>query len=312
MQGAQKCPAGTRLPSSAPATSAASWPRCARAASSATSCCSTSPRRKGCAKGKALDLEQNGAVLGYDAGITGTSNWADCAGADVVIITAGVPRKPGMSRDDLLGINLKIIRNVGENLKKHCPDAFVIVVSNPLDAMVYELKTRDRLPGQARSSAWPACSTPARFQLFLAREAGVAVKDVRAMVLGGHGDTMVPVLSYCTINGIPVTPADRGRQAGRDRRPHAQRRRRDRQADGDQRLLRARVGGRRDGDRLPEGREAPAAGGRVPERRIRLQGPVHRRARRHRRAAASRRSSRSSCRPRRRRCSTSRRRPCAS
>ncbi len=118
------------------------------------------PDKEGLAKGKALDLEQNGAVLGYDANITGTSNWDDCAGADVVIITAGVPRKPGMSRDDLLSINLKIIRNVAENLKKHCPDAFVIVVSNPLDAMVYELQKRHRLPGARRSSAWPACSTP--------------------------------------------------------------------------------------------------------------------------------------------------------
>ena len=98
------------------------------------------PEKEGVAKGKALDLEQNNAVLGHDAKITGTSNWADCAGADVVIITAGVPRKPGMSRDDLLSVNLKIIRNVAENLKQHCPNAFVIVVSNPLDVMVYELK----------------------------------------------------------------------------------------------------------------------------------------------------------------------------
>src|ERR1044071_7395193 len=92
------------------------------------------------AKGKALDLEQNSTVHGYDASVTGTSNWADCAGADVVIVTAGVPRKPGQSRDDLLSVNLKIIRNVAENLKQHCPDAFVIVVSNPLDVMVSELK----------------------------------------------------------------------------------------------------------------------------------------------------------------------------
>src|SRR5438270_13040172 len=96
------------------------------------------PEKEGVAKGKALDLEQNGAVLGHDAKITGSSNWADCAGADVVIITAGVPRKPGMSRDDLLSVNLKIIRNVAENLKTKCKDAFVFVISNPLDAMVYE------------------------------------------------------------------------------------------------------------------------------------------------------------------------------
>jgi malate dehydrogenase len=161
------------------------------------------PDKLGVAQGKALDLEQNGAVLGHDAGIKGTADWADCAGADVVIVTAGVPRKPGMSRDDLLSINLKIIRNVAENIKKHCAEAFVIVISNPLDAMVYEMKKvtgfpRERVVGMA------GVLDAGRFQLFLAREAGVSVKDVRAMVLGGHGDTMVPVTSYCTINGIPV------------------------------------------------------------------------------------------------------------
>jgi len=161
------------------------------------------PDKEGVAKGKALDLEQNGAVLGYDAKITGTSSWDDCAGADVVIITAGVPRKPGMSRDDLLTINLKIIRGVAENVKAKCPGAFVIVISNPLDAMVYELKKvtgfpRERVVGMA------GVLDAGRFQLFLARELGVAVKDVRAMVLGGHGDTMVPVTSNCTVNGVPV------------------------------------------------------------------------------------------------------------
>jgi malate dehydrogenase len=162
------------------------------------------PDKEGVAKGKALDLEQNGAVLGYDAKITGTSNWDDCAGADVVIITAGVPRKPGMSRDDLLSINLKIIRNVAENLKTKCPNAFVIVISNPLDAMVYELKKATGFPRE-RVVGMAGVLDAGRFQLFLAREAGVAVKDVRAMVLGGHGDTMVPVTSYCTIYGVPVT-----------------------------------------------------------------------------------------------------------
>src|SRR3954463_11342616 len=161
------------------------------------------PEKEGVAKGKALDLEQNNAVLGHDAKITGTSNWADCAGADVVIITAGVPRKPGMSRDDLLSVNLKIIRNVAENLKQHCPNAFVIVVSNPLDVMVYELK---RVTGFSAKKVvgMAGILDSGRFQLFLARAMGVAVKDVRAMVLGGHGDTMVPVTSYCTINGIPI------------------------------------------------------------------------------------------------------------
>jgi malate dehydrogenase len=161
------------------------------------------PEKVGVAQGKALDLEQNGAVLGYDAQIKGTSSYDDLAGSDVVIVTAGVPRKPGMSRDDLLSINLKIIRSVAENLKTKCPDAFVIVISNPLDAMVYEMKKvtgfpRERVVGMA------GVLDSGRFQLFLAREMGVSVKDVRAMVLGGHGDTMVPVISYCTVNGVPV------------------------------------------------------------------------------------------------------------
>ncbi|HSZ82095.1 MAG TPA: malate dehydrogenase [Polyangia bacterium] len=162
------------------------------------------PEKEGVAKGKALDLEQNGAVLGYDSKITGTSSWADVAGSDVVIITAGVPRKAGMSRDDLLGINLKIIRSVGENLKKAAPDAFVIVVSNPLDAMVYELKRVTGFSGK-KVVGMAGVLDSARFQLFLAQEMGVSVKDVRPMVLGGHGDTMVPVTSNCTVNGIPVT-----------------------------------------------------------------------------------------------------------
>jgi len=162
------------------------------------------PDKENLAKGKALDLEQNGAVLGYDVKITGTSKPEDLAGADVAIVTAGVPRKPGMSRDDLVAINLKITRSVAENLKKHAPNAFVIVITNPLDAMVYEMKKvtgfpRERVVGMA------GVLDSARFQLFLAREAGVSTKDVRAMVLGGHGDTMVPVLSYATIDGVPAT-----------------------------------------------------------------------------------------------------------
>jgi len=169
------------------------------------------PEKTGLAQGKALDLEQNGAVLGYDAAIKGTSSYDDIAGADVVIVTAGVPRKPGMSRDDLLSINLKIIRNVAENLKTKCPNAFVIVISNPLDAMVYEMK---KVTGFASEKVVGMAGVldSGRFQLFLARELDVSVKDVRAMVLGGHGDTMVPVLSYCTVNGVPVRqliPADR-------------------------------------------------------------------------------------------------------
>jgi malate dehydrogenase len=162
------------------------------------------PAKENFAKGKALDLEQNGAVLGYDSNIRGTGNWADLEGADVLIITAGIPRKPGQSRDDLVASNLPIIRDVAANAKKVCPNAFVIVISNPLDAMVYEYR---RVVGAPKNMVVGMAGVldSARFQLFVAREAGVSVKDVRPMVLGGHGDDMVPVLSTTTINGIPVS-----------------------------------------------------------------------------------------------------------
>ncbi|MDC0747348.1 malate dehydrogenase [Polyangium mundeleinium] len=162
------------------------------------------PAKADFAKGKALDLEQNSSVIGYDAKITGSSDWKDCAGADVVIITAGIPRKPGQSRDDLVATNLPIIRSVAAGVKEHCPDAFVIVISNPLDAMVYELKRATGLPRE-RVVGMAGVLDSARFQLFLAREANVSIKDVRAMVLGGHGDDMVPVLSATTINGVAAT-----------------------------------------------------------------------------------------------------------
>jgi malate dehydrogenase len=143
-------------------------------------------------------------VLGYDSNIRGTSSWADLEGSDVLVITAGIPRKPGQSRDDLVATNLPIIRDVANNAKKVCPNAFVIVISNPLDAMVYEYK---RVVGASKSMVVGMAGVldSARFQLFLAREAGVSVKDVRAMVLGGHGDDMVPVLSMTTIHGVPVS-----------------------------------------------------------------------------------------------------------
>jgi malate dehydrogenase len=162
------------------------------------------PQKGDFAKGKALDLEQNGGIAGYDARIVGTSSWGDCEGADVLIITAGIPRKPGQSRDDLVTTNLPIIRDVADNAKKHCPRAFVIVISNPLDAMVYEFKrrtgfSRERVVGMA------GVLDSARFALFLAREANVSIKDVRTMVLGGHGDDMVPISSACTINGVRAT-----------------------------------------------------------------------------------------------------------
>jgi len=161
------------------------------------------PAKENFAKGKALDLEQSSALSGADGKVTGTSNWEDLSGADVLIITAGIPRKPGQSRDDLVETNLPIIRNVADNAKKHCPDAFVIVISNPLDAMVYEYKRRVGAPRE-KVVGMAGVLDSARFALFLAREAKVSVKDVRAMVLGGHGDDMVPVLSHTTIEGIPV------------------------------------------------------------------------------------------------------------
>ncbi|HEX8791023.1 MAG TPA: malate dehydrogenase [Polyangiaceae bacterium] len=162
------------------------------------------PAKENFAKGKALDLEQNGAILGYDSNIRGTGSWADLEGADVLIITAGIPRKPGQSRDDLVATNLPIIRDVANNAKKVCPNAFAIVISNPLDAMVYEYK---RVVGAPKNmvAGMAGVLDSGRFQLFLAREAGVSVKDVRSMVLGGHGDDMVPVLSMTTINGVPAS-----------------------------------------------------------------------------------------------------------
>lgn len=162
------------------------------------------PAKEEFAKGKALDLEQASTQSGSDSNVIGTSNWEDLAGADVIIVTAGVPRKPGQSRDDLVGINLPIIRNVAENAKKYCPGAFSIIISNPLDAMVYEYQ---RVTGfsPALVAGMAGVLDSARFTLFLARAAKCSVKDVRAMVLGGHGDDMVPVLSNCTVSGVPIT-----------------------------------------------------------------------------------------------------------
>ncbi|WP_226660861.1 malate dehydrogenase [Alteriqipengyuania lutimaris] len=158
---------------------------------------------EGMPQGKALDLSQCGPVEGFDAKITGTNDYADIAGADVIIVTAGVPRKPGMSRDDLLGINLKVMKAVGEGIKNNAPDAFVICITNPLDAMVWALREFSGLPHN-KVVGMAGVLDSARFATFLAWEFDVSVKDVNAFVLGGHGDTMVPVTSYTTINGIPV------------------------------------------------------------------------------------------------------------
>ena len=161
------------------------------------------PDKEGVAKGKALDIMQAGAIRGFDATVTGTSDYEDIRGADVVVVTAGVPRKPGMSRDDLLSINLKIMRSVAGEIKDKAPGALVIVISNPLDAMVYEMKKITGFP-RTHVLGMAGALDSGRFVAFLAEAAGVSVKEIAAMVLGGHGDTMVPALSYCSVNGIPV------------------------------------------------------------------------------------------------------------
>jgi len=158
---------------------------------------------EGLPQGKALDISQCGPVERFDANLTGTNDYADIAGADVIIVTAGVARKPGMSRDDLLGINLKVMKSVGEGIKQHAPDAFVICITNPLDAMVWALREFSGLPHN-KVVGMAGVLDSARFATFLAQEFGVSVKDVNAFVLGGHGDTMVPVTAYTTVSGIPV------------------------------------------------------------------------------------------------------------
>ena len=158
---------------------------------------------EGIPQGKALDISQCGPVEGFDAKLIGTNDYADIAGADVIIVTAGVARKPGMSRDDLLGINLKVMKTVGEGIRQHAPDAFVICITNPLDAMVWALREYSGLPHN-KVVGMAGVLDSARFATFLAQEFNVSVKDVNAFVLGGHGDTMVPVTAYTTISGIPV------------------------------------------------------------------------------------------------------------
>jgi malate dehydrogenase len=158
---------------------------------------------EGVPQGKALDLSQCGPVEGFDAKITGTNDYADIAGADVIIVTAGVARKPGMSRDDLIGINLKVMKAVGEGIKANAPGAFVICITNPLDAMVWALREFSGLPHHMVVGMAGVLDS-ARFSHFIADEFQVSVRDVNTFVLGGHGDTMVPVVQYSTVAGIPV------------------------------------------------------------------------------------------------------------
>lgn len=162
------------------------------------------PRAEGMVKGKALDLMQLRPHDGHDSNITGTSDWNDTKESDVYIITAGIPRKPGMDREDLLGINLGIMKDVAKNIKEQSPNAFVIVISNPLDAMVYAFYkvsgfSKNQVVGMA------GALDSARFRTFIAMETGFSVQDVTCMVLGGHGDTMVPITRLATVGGVPVT-----------------------------------------------------------------------------------------------------------
>jgi malate dehydrogenase len=158
---------------------------------------------EGIPEGKALDIAQAGPVDGFDVTLKGSSDYADIAGADVCIVTAGIARKPGMSRDDLLGINLKVMKAVGEGIKAHAPGAFVICITNPLDAMVWALREFSGLPHHMVVGMAGVLDS-SRFRHFLAEEFGVSVEDVTAFVLGGHGDTMVPIVEYSTVAGIPI------------------------------------------------------------------------------------------------------------
>ncbi|KKJ76954.1 malate dehydrogenase [Kiloniella litopenaei] len=158
---------------------------------------------EGIPQGKALDLAQLSPVEGFDADLKGANDYADIAGSDVVIVTAGVARKPGMSRDDLLGINIKVMQSVGAGIKQHCPNAFVICITNPLDAMVWVLQQASGLPAN-KVVGMAGVLDSARFRHFLADEMNVSVEDVTAFVLGGHGDTMVPMVRHSTVAGISL------------------------------------------------------------------------------------------------------------
>ena len=159
---------------------------------------------EGFAKGKALDMSQGGRVLNYDGSVTGTKDYADIAGSDVVVVTSGFPRQPGMSREDLIGKNADIVSQVGEGIKEHAPDSVIVMVTNPLDLMTYHMQKitgfeHNRVVGQA------GILDSARMTHFISDAVGCSNEDVQAMVLGGHGDTMVPLPRYTTVNGIPVT-----------------------------------------------------------------------------------------------------------
>ena len=239
---------------------------------------------EGVPQGKSLDIAQSSPVDGFDASFTGANSYEALDGAKVCIVTAGVPRKPGMSRDDLLSINLKVMEQVGAGIKKYAPDAFVICITNPLDAMVWALQKASGMPHK-KVVGMAGVLDSSRFRYFLADEFNVSVEDVTAFVLGGHGDTMVPLVKYSTVAGIPLPDLVKMGWTSqspdrRDRRPHPQWRRRNRQPSEDRLgFLCARGLRDRDGRELSARQEARAALRGLPQRRIRRKGHVCRRAR---------------------------------
>jgi len=159
---------------------------------------------EGLAKGKGLDIAQSGSIEGFDASFTGGKDFSLLEGSNVVIVTAGVPRKPGMSRDDLLEINSNIVSNIADGIKNYCPSSFVIMVTNPLDAMVWLMKQNSGLPSN-KVVGMAGVLDSSRFRYFLSKEIGVSIKDIHTIVMGGHGDTMVPLIRYTSIAGVPLT-----------------------------------------------------------------------------------------------------------
>ena len=237
---------------------------------------------EGMPQGKALDMMESACLEGFDAKITGSNDPAACAGSDLVVITSGIARKPGMSRDDLLKTNAGIVGGVCESIKKHAPNAIVIVVSNPLDVMTYLAGVKLGFP-KNKVMGMAGVLDSARFRCFIAMELGVSMRDVDAMVLGGHGDDMVPLVRYATVAGIKVEdlhPEGQTRRAGHS---HPQRRRRNRQPAQDRLgLLRAEFVRGRDGALHFERRETRATLCRVVHGPIRRQRHVRRRPRRAR------------------------------
>jgi len=181
------------------------------------------PEKEGLAKGKTLDIFEATPLMGVDTNLSGTSNYQDIKGSDVIIVTAGVPRKPGMTREDLLDVNIKTMTNVAQNVKKYCPNAFCVILTNPLDAMVYSFKKITGFP-KNRVVGMAGVLDTGRYRSFIAMELGVSVEDVAGTVLGGHGPTMVPLPRLTTVGGIPLTElmpkekidavVERTRQAG--------------------------------------------------------------------------------------------------